>query len=79
MKPSVADSIPNIPGILCVGGASRANTAWILGKDSIKMPFFVCALPPAVQEDAEPGAHTPVRDEPLWQSGVRVHFQHFPG
>lgn len=43
-----------------------------------KMPFF-CALPLAVQEDAEPGAHTPVRDEPLRQPSVRVHFQHFPG
>lgn len=76
MKPSVADSIP---GILRAGGASRANNVWDLGKDSIKKKPFFCALPPAVQEDAEPGAHTPVRDEPLRQPSVRVHFQHFPG
>lgn len=79
MKPSVADSLPTIPGILRAGGASRANSVWDLGEDSIKKKPFFCALPLTVQEDAEPGAHTLVRDEPLRQPSVRVHFQHFPG
>ncbi|KAF2978402.1 hypothetical protein EK904_005496 [Melospiza melodia maxima] len=40
MKPSVAGSIPNIPGIVRAGGVSRAAAA-DLGADPIKMPFSV--------------------------------------
>lgn len=54
MKPSVADSLPNIPGILLAGGVSRASAAWIwecercmdLGEDSIKMPVLSVLFPP---------------------------------
>ncbi|XP_074710773.1 3',5'-cyclic-AMP phosphodiesterase 4A isoform X3 [Strix uralensis] len=31
-----------------------------------------------VQEDAEPGADPPLRDEPLRKPGLRVHLQHLP-
>lgn len=77
MKPSVATPSQTSQEF-CVLGEPPSRGCVHLGRDSIKMPFS-CALPPAVQEDAEPGAHPPVRDEPLRQPSVRVHFQHFPG
>lgn len=39
-------------------------------------PFFFFSL---VQADAEQGADSPVRDEPLGEPGVWVHLQHLPG
>lgn len=33
----------------------------------------------SVQENAEQGAHSPVRDEPVGEPGVRIHLQHLPG
>lgn len=45
MKPSVADSIPNIPGILRAGGASQPGLC-AFGTGFHKNAIFLCSPPP---------------------------------
>ena len=70
------------------------NNCWNIAVhvNSVNVLFFCCPVlqtvkpssacvfvPFPVQEDVEQGADSPVRDEPLWEPGVRVHLQHFLG